>query len=320
MMQISVIIPVYNASDFVSKAVQSALTQPQTAEVILIEDGSTDDSFAVCLDLAKQDERVKVYHHPNRDNLGASATRNLGIEKSCYPYIAFLDADDYFLPDRFKVTQATFNQYPDADGVYDAVDMEFIGADSQARWTESGRTAELTTLRKNVAPDDLLEALIFDRYGAFHTDGLTVKRDVFERSGLFDGALRLHQDTALWLKMSATSRLYGGQITQPVAIRRVHLHNRISAKRSASQIHHHQSLMAETVWRWADNHPDLTHEQKALFLEYYLRRAMAWHDPEQSALQRLLKGRSLLVQLLVKHPQLAFKSQYWIKFLPSAYH
>lgn len=320
MIQISVIIPVYNAAEFVSKAIESALNQPQTAEVILIEDGSLDDSFAVCSALAKSDTRIQFYHHPNRANMGASATRNLGIEKSRFPFIAFLDADDYYLPERFKKAEAIFNQYRDADGVYEAVSTEFVDEKSRQHWLEAGRDESLTTVTKEIAPEALLEALLFDRHGAFHTNGVTFKREIFERSGLFDLDLRLHQDTALWLKISATSRLYSGDLRQPVAVRRVHLNNRISAKRTPEQIHQSTTLLGETVWRWSEQNPNLTPKQQSLFFEYYLRRAMTWHDPTLSRLGVMLKSRLLLLQLLSKHPQFMLKSQFWAKFLPSAYH
>jgi glycosyltransferase involved in cell wall biosynthesis len=285
-----------------------------------VDDGSQDDSFAVCSALAQNDERVYVYHHPNHANLGVSASRNLGIEQSRFPYIAFLDGDDYYLPNRFIHAETIFNQYPDADGVYDAVCTEFMNEASRQRWIEAGRDEALTTITQPLLPDALLDALLFDRHGAFHTNGITLKRDVFQRSGMFDPELRLHQDTALWLKISATSRLYGGEIVEPVAVRRVHLDNRISAKRDTETIYQANVLMAETVWRWAEANPNLSPDQKELFLEYYLRRAMAWREPSHSRIQAILKSRSLLLKRLLKHPQFSLKISFWRKLLPHRYY
>jgi len=78
-MQISVIIPVYNASKFLEKAVYSAVSQYENAEVLLIEDGSSDNSLQICENLQTKYEKLKVYQHAGGQNMGAAATRNLGI-------------------------------------------------------------------------------------------------------------------------------------------------------------------------------------------------------------------------------------------------
>jgi glycosyltransferase involved in cell wall biosynthesis len=81
-MQVSVITPVYNAASFVTQAVESALQQPETAEVLIIEDGSPDNSLEVCQELAKKYEKVKLLRHPNGENRGAGASRNLGMRNA----------------------------------------------------------------------------------------------------------------------------------------------------------------------------------------------------------------------------------------------
>ena len=79
-MQISVIIPVYNAEDFVTLAVESALAQPETGEVILIEDGSPDNSLTICQELEEKYNKVRLLRHPHGRNKGAAASRNLGMK------------------------------------------------------------------------------------------------------------------------------------------------------------------------------------------------------------------------------------------------
>src|SRR5690606_1248107 len=98
---ISVIIPVYNAAAFVEQAVQSALTQPEVSEVILVEDGSEDKSLPICEKLASQNDIITLLRHPGGVNKGAGASRNLGIQHTKNEWIAFLDADDYYLENRF---------------------------------------------------------------------------------------------------------------------------------------------------------------------------------------------------------------------------
>lgn len=94
---ISVIVPVYNAGSFLKRCIDSILAQIfNDYELIIINDGSTDDSESICLQFASQDSRIRYINQPN---LGVSKTRNNGVAVSRGKYIAFIDADDYILPD-----------------------------------------------------------------------------------------------------------------------------------------------------------------------------------------------------------------------------
>lgn len=92
MIKISVVIPVYNAADLLPRAVGSILMQEFTDfEVILVDDGSQDDSARVCDELAENDMRVRVIH---KENGGVSSARNAGLEAARGEYVMFVDADD----------------------------------------------------------------------------------------------------------------------------------------------------------------------------------------------------------------------------------
>ena len=97
---ISVIIPVYNASVFLEKCVRSVLNQNYAQlEVILVDDGSKDNSLAVCQNLASNDSRIHVIH---QENSGVSAARNTGLAHATGEYVSFVDADDYLTADYFQ--------------------------------------------------------------------------------------------------------------------------------------------------------------------------------------------------------------------------
>ncbi|MDQ0784192.1 glycosyltransferase family 2 protein [Chryseobacterium sp. W4I1] len=136
-MKISVIIPVYNAEKYVTKAVNSVLQFDEVDEVILIEDGSPDHALTVCLELAQKHERVQLFQHSDKKNHGAGASRNLGIEKASGDFIAFLDADDYFLSNRFDAEKEHFKN-SDIEGVFNAIGTEFL--------TEKGREDFLSNI------------------------------------------------------------------------------------------------------------------------------------------------------------------------------
>ena len=90
---VSVIIPVYNSEEFITDAIESLVKQPgmEEAEVLLIDDGSTDSTPAVCDRLAEQYSNLVVIHQENK---GPSAARNIGLDRAKGKYIAFVDADD----------------------------------------------------------------------------------------------------------------------------------------------------------------------------------------------------------------------------------
>lgn len=94
---VSIIIPVYNAQQYLPITVDSILAQTYTDfELLLIDDGSKDDSLTVCESYAKKDSRVKVFH---KENGGVSSARNCGLHHASGYYITFADNDDYMFPD-----------------------------------------------------------------------------------------------------------------------------------------------------------------------------------------------------------------------------
>lgn len=90
---ISVIVPVYNVEKYINKCIDSIINQTyKNIEIILIDDGSTDNSGKICDEYSKKDNRVKVIH---KKNSGVSSTRNIGIQKAIGEWIAFVDSDDW---------------------------------------------------------------------------------------------------------------------------------------------------------------------------------------------------------------------------------
>ena len=102
---VSIIVPVYNAEQYLTKCVDSILHQNlNNIELILVDDGSQDQSPALCDAYASQDKRVRVVH---QENAGAAAARNHGMELAQGTYIAFVDSDDWIDPDMYKTMVET---------------------------------------------------------------------------------------------------------------------------------------------------------------------------------------------------------------------
>lgn len=97
----SIIIPVYNAEKYLRFCVDSILSQVvDNFELLLVNDGSKDDSGRICDEYAKKDNRIKAIH---QDNMGASFARNVGIENANGEWISFVDADDWVAPDYLEI-------------------------------------------------------------------------------------------------------------------------------------------------------------------------------------------------------------------------
>ncbi len=216
--RISVIIPVFNVENYLEVAVCSAVSLEEVGEVILVEDGSNDNSLVLCEKLEKEYPKVKLLVHENNQNRGASLSRNLGVTNSTYDFIAFLDADDWYLPDRFQIDKQIFESIHDADGVYGATGFYYEN-------TKTLDVKKLTTIREIKEPENLIFTLLDGKGDRFTTDAITFKRSFFMALGGFDDMLKLAEDTDLWMRASVKGRLVPGQINSPIAIRRVHDNN-----------------------------------------------------------------------------------------------
>ena len=110
--KISVIVPVYNVEQYLERCVDSIINQTYTnLEIILVNDGSTDNSGKLCDELAKKDERIRVIH---KENGGLSDARNRGIEEAESDLVGFIDSDDYIDNDMYEILLKNLNN-TDAD-------------------------------------------------------------------------------------------------------------------------------------------------------------------------------------------------------------
>ena len=297
-MKVSVIIPVYNAETYLRESVESALAQAETGEVVLVEDGSPDNSLAECQKLAAQYDRVKLFQHPDKGNHGAGATRNLAIQKAQYEYVAFLDADDLYLENRFQKAREIFEQDDTVEGVYEAIGTKFENEEVKKEWLKSGRPY-ITTVSRRVDPEDLLEKLIMFNYGHFHGDGLVVRRTIFDKAGLFQEDLRVSQDTHMYLKMAAVGRLRPGDLEEPVALRRVHSDNRFN-KLSVEEKQAVQLKVFSYLETWSEE-KGLPERQKAFirYKRFFLENIGDYAG--RSKLKRLFKRSAVTLKFIFTH-------------------
>lgn len=112
-MNVSVVIPAYNVEEYIIRSVNSVINQIQVQEVIVVDDGSSDNTIKVCNEVFGSHPKFKLLFHPNGENRGACASRNLGLKTAKSDWVHFLDSDDYMSSNSFDITQSYFNDCVD---------------------------------------------------------------------------------------------------------------------------------------------------------------------------------------------------------------
>lgn len=198
MQKVSVVIPAYNAARSIERAVDSVLTQTfQAWEIVVIDDGSTDDIRAV---VKKYGPAIRYIDQ--KENKGVSAARNQGIAQSTGDWIAFFDADDEWLPTKLERQMRILTENP------------------QLKWC----ACNMERMKNNIsqAPSISLEKqkqLISDQTVPFfvgalsglelHTSGFVIHQQVFSEIGVFNPCLLFSEDRDLWWRIAMTYPLIG---------------------------------------------------------------------------------------------------------------
>lgn len=213
----SVIIAVYNGEKTLARAIDSVLAQTHPAcEIIVVDDGSTDTSAEIA---ASYGPPVRLLRQPNR---GVAAARNLGVRAARGEWVAFLDADDYYYPERLALTARLIDTYPQVD---------FLTADFDYR-SETGsllrRSMESTALGRRLLEGEgafaFMEAADFgdfieDHFGDTHT--LTLPRTSFVALGGYPESFAVCEDVHFLIRLCLASRR-AGVIRVPVAAYVIH--------------------------------------------------------------------------------------------------
>jgi glycosyltransferase involved in cell wall biosynthesis len=300
MFQISIIIPAFNAEETIERAIFSVLEQQETWEVIVVDDGSTDNTFHIITKLCSTEPKLVPLQHPDKKNHGISASRNLGIQMAKYPIIAFLDADDFYLENRFANAKILFNN-PDVDGTYEAVDI-----------SDGHITQGLYTLKKKLTPEELFENLSPIGYqGWFHINGLTIKKKQLLQAGFFNEELRIHEDTEIFLKLSLTGNLHAANLEIPVA---THIKNEFGITQNRKMFFSEQEKMFLSVIKYIHKGklPDIKmHQTVYAYLNHFFFHVSVFENKGNRTAFRLKR----IIHLLVSYRNLIlWKTS--IKFLP----
>ena len=310
MLKISVIIPVYKAEAFLKKAVESALQHDEVTEILLIEDASPDNSLQICEELVAKSEKVKLFQHPDKGNHGAGASRNLGLEKASQEFVAFLDADDYYLPNRFEAEKEIFKNEK-IEGVFGAIGTEFLSEKGKIEFQEKFKNTELTTVNFAAEGEEVFKGLlgltpkIFGSF--FHLNALTIRNESLKKNQLkFNENLRVHQDSDFIIKLSFSTHLKSGIIDKAVAIRGVHDDNRITKiVRYSAKYNERQFLLWKSLFEWSKTQNLQSDAREKISLQY---------KAFDLSLKKGLSKYLLILLNIIKNPKI-LQSRYRFTFL-----
>jgi hypothetical protein len=208
---VSVIIIFWNAKPFLAEAVASVVAQTYPHwELLLVDDGSTDGSTDLAQQLVAADsDRMRYLAHPQHANRGMSATRNLGIAHAQGTYLAFLDADDVWLPEKLSHQVQVLADHPEAALVYGPTEWWYSWT---GRAEDQGRDmiAPLGVPADTLLPPPLLVSRLLRQEGLSPcTCSLLVRREIVERVGGFEERFRgLYEDQAFVAKICLTAPVF----------------------------------------------------------------------------------------------------------------
>jgi glycosyltransferase involved in cell wall biosynthesis len=184
---VSVVIATYNRASFLSRAIRSALSQTlNNIEVIVVDDASTDNTRKVVEGF--EDRRIRYLYHER--NIGAGAARNTGIQAAQAEFVAFLDSDDEWLPEKCEKQVALFRNSPEKVGLI------YCGHISFLETTQEVRAERMPTVRGDVRQ----AALRYCVTGGGST--YMIRRRCFQKAGFFDEDMPSLEDWELLMRLS----------------------------------------------------------------------------------------------------------------------
>jgi GT2 family glycosyltransferase len=277
--RVSVVIPAFNHARWVADAVRSVAAQQfRDLEIIVVDDGSTDDTARA---LGECGVPLRYLH---QDNRGPSSARNAGVQVARGRLIAFLDADDLWLPDKLALQVPVIDARAEAAVVY--ADAVF--------WDESTRRPQGTHAGRHRHPSGrILGALLVDNPIPSPTP--LVRRTALVQAGGFDETLRACEDWDLWIRLARKAEIHC--LERPLAVYRLHGEN---SHGDVARMKHHQHLVLRRALADPALPPSLRRRGPVLVAHRHLDFAMAHFGRGEYA-----AAREELLQALRWNPRLA---------------
>jgi glycosyltransferase involved in cell wall biosynthesis len=205
---VSILIPFYNSERFLSETIESVLAQTYTHwELLLVDDGSVDRSTEIARAYAaKSPDKIRYLEHAGHRNRGLTCTRNLGARNSHGEYLAFLDSDDVWLPQKLSEQVRAMEAHPEAGLVYGPSEFWYDWDVHRAPQQENDIPALATGDRLYLPPVLLTASYPFGKFGAPCPSSFFLRRTAFDQVKGFDESFnpnthQIFEDTAFLSKI-----------------------------------------------------------------------------------------------------------------------
>jgi glycosyltransferase involved in cell wall biosynthesis len=206
--RVSVIIPAYNAGKFLSRALESLFAQTRPAqEIIVVDDGSTDNTAEVAQSYGA---RIKYIHQANA---GLSGARNTGIKAACGNWIAFLDADDEWLPEHLQMQVDHLRRNPHLVWTTSNFWRYFYEQNRKVPDLDPEKAKNLLEGKEYF--ESFFQAYLHHAYGC--VDTMLIKKEVLQEAGLFNVEQRVTEDIDMWFRIAYRHRQIG-YLAAPLAV------------------------------------------------------------------------------------------------------
>ncbi|WP_179068215.1 glycosyltransferase family 2 protein [Nostoc sp. C052] len=310
-MYLSVIIPVYNSEGSVAKTLQSVVAQTyHDFEIIIVDDGSTDKSIDICKQF--HDSRIKIVHQQNR---GLAGARNTGIRHAQGEYLAFVDSDDLWLPEKLEKHLQHFERSPEVGVSFSRSSL----IDDQGKPLGIYQMPKLTDIRPEY---------LFCRNPISNGSSVVIRRAVLQaikfqdnlygevEDFYFDDSFRQSEDIECWLRIALQTSWKIEGIPEALTLYRVNM-----GGLSANILKQYESWERILVKTQVYN-PEFVelwgNKARAYQLRYLARRATRGRSPE-IAVSLLHKAVKTYWQILLEEPQrtfISFSAAYLLWMLP----
>ena len=224
---VSIVLPTYNCAAFLPHSIGSILAQIYNSyEIIVVDDGSTDNTKEVLYPFMQRIKYILL-----EQNKGLPTARNIGILSAHGKYIAFIDADDLWLPEKLQTDIEYFETHPEVSMVY----SKHLNIDQNGRMLDEASQKRL--------PSGNIFTQLFSEQNFIITSSVVVRKEIFETTGLFYEQLSNCQDWDMWLRIAFYFKV--GGINTPLVKYR---HNPHSLSKNRNNVLKYQKMVIDKIY------------------------------------------------------------------------
>jgi len=207
MPKVSFITASYNYQDYIKETIESILKQTVSDwEMIIVDDGSKDNSVNVIKSYCDSDSRIKLYQHENGMNKGLAETIKLGLTKASADWIVFLESDDTIEPNYLQEKLSVLEKYSNVDYIFN--DINFFGEERVIKSYENNITRIRNYLKNKEFPCNLKEIFVKSDMNIISTFSIVMMKKSLLKNVDFNSPIKKFLDYYLWLQLLENTNFY----------------------------------------------------------------------------------------------------------------